>query len=204
MQFTIRKYPTALAILGGYMTNNTIYNSKLPINKQVLSVQFKPTYLYIKQHNITGLKYFGKTINKNPVRYKGSGLIWTRHLKKHGNDVTTIWYQLFDEINDLIEFATRFSKENNIIDSSEWANLTFENGIAGGFGGHTIKGRKLGPMSIDHKKALSEANRGKGRPPVSDETRAKMSAARKGKPSAFAGQKHTKETKRKMSAAKRK
>lgn len=34
---------------------------------------FKPTYLYIKIHNDTGLKYFGKTCSKTPKQYKGSG-----------------------------------------------------------------------------------------------------------------------------------
>jgi hypothetical protein len=29
-----------------------------------MSKQFKPTYLYIKTHNITGLKYFGKTTDE--------------------------------------------------------------------------------------------------------------------------------------------
>ena len=37
-------------------------------------------YLYLKQHNITGLKYFGKT-EQNPYKYKGSGIYWLRHLK---------------------------------------------------------------------------------------------------------------------------
>jgi hypothetical protein len=31
---------------------------------------FKPTWLYIKQHTVTGLKYFGKT-TRNPEKYKG-------------------------------------------------------------------------------------------------------------------------------------
>jgi hypothetical protein len=52
-----------------------------------MSIYFKPTWLYIKQHNLTKLKYFGKTINKDPVKYKGSGKHWTRHINKYGNDV---------------------------------------------------------------------------------------------------------------------
>jgi hypothetical protein len=43
---------------------------------------FKPTFLYIKTHSVTGLKYFGKT-TKDPFRYKGSGVYWVRHLKVH-------------------------------------------------------------------------------------------------------------------------
>ena len=33
---------------------------------------YQPTWLYVKQHPVTGLKYFGKT-TQNPYRYKGSG-----------------------------------------------------------------------------------------------------------------------------------
>lgn len=90
---------------------------------------FRPTYLYIKQHNVTGLKYFGKTIKKDPIKYKGSGDYWLNHLAVHGNDVTTTWYQLFTDIDELKAFALEFSKENNIVESNEWANLIVENGL---------------------------------------------------------------------------
>jgi len=33
----------------------------------------KPTYLYIKEHSKTGLKYFGKTTKSDPTVYDGSG-----------------------------------------------------------------------------------------------------------------------------------
>ena len=92
---------------------------------------FKPTWLYIKQHNITGLKYFGKHSGDNINSYKGSGKYWTSHLAKHGNDVTTVWAQLFDNKDELVEFATKFSHENNIVESTEWANLKPESGIDG-------------------------------------------------------------------------
>lgn len=46
-------------------------------------------YLYVKTHNVTGLKYLGKTKSKDPFRYRGSGKVWQRHIKKHGYDVTT-------------------------------------------------------------------------------------------------------------------
>ena len=94
----------------------------------------KPTYLYIKQHSITGLKYFGKTTKNNPVEYLGSGIHWKKHIKKHGVEfVKTIWFQLFQSESEIIEFALKFSKENNIVNSKEWANLKEENGLDGGF-----------------------------------------------------------------------
>ena len=158
---------------------------------------FSPTYLYIKKHNDTGLKYFGKTVKSDPVKYKGSGKLWTRHLKAHGNNVTTIWFQLFNNEKDLVEFATKFSKENNIVESKEWANLKPEDGLWGG----GVKGIKLKPRSEEHKKKISESVRrhliNSGRPPKekvvkeknirpsgwkwSDEDRAKLSAQRMGR-----------------------
>jgi len=114
---------------------------------------FKPTYLYIKQHNVTGLKYFGKTIESDPIKYKGSGKYWLRHLLKYGNNVTTVWYQLFTDINELKEYALNFSKEQNIVESKEWANLKPEDGLRGG----GVKGIKLGPMSDEHKQKIRES-----------------------------------------------
>lgn len=36
-------------------------------------------HLYVKIHNVTGLKYFGKT-TKDPFKYRGSGKYWLAHL----------------------------------------------------------------------------------------------------------------------------
>ncbi len=50
------------------------------------------TYLYIKQHTITGKLYFGKTI-RDPLKYFGSGLHWSPHIRVHGKEhVMTLWY----------------------------------------------------------------------------------------------------------------
>jgi hypothetical protein len=92
----------------------------------------KPTHLYIKQHKITKLKYFGKT-TKDPNKYLGSGKHWIRHIKKHGLEIDTIWHQLFTDEKEMIEYALKFSKDNNIVESPEWANLKEENGLDGGF-----------------------------------------------------------------------
>lgn len=118
-----------------------------------MNIYFKPTYLYIKQHNITGLKYFGKTVKLDVFKYKGSGKHWSRHLKKYGNDVTTVWHQLFHNKEELVEFATKFSIDNDIVNSPQWANLKIEDGLWGG----GVKGIKLKPMSLEHKAKLSES-----------------------------------------------
>ena len=128
---------------------------------------YKSTWLYIKQHNITGLKYFGKTVSNDPYSYNGSGKYWKLHLNKHGNDVTTIWCQLFEDKETLVLYATSFSKEHNITESTEWANLIPENGVGGG----SKKGRIV-------SEARREKLRGQHR---SDDAKAKMSMASKGK-----------------------
>ena len=98
---------------------------------------FKPTYLYIKQHNQTGLKYFGKTTKKDPIKYLGSGDYWLKHLDKHGKDITTVWCQLFENRDELVEFALRFSKEQDIVKARNssgkkiWANKIDEDGLHG-------------------------------------------------------------------------
>lgn len=86
---------------------------------------FKPTYLYVKTHNLTGLKYFGKTTRKNPEKYLGSGKRWKNHLKVHGNDITTEIIGYFVE-EECKKVALEFSKVNNIVKSKDWANLKVE------------------------------------------------------------------------------
>ena len=87
-------------------------------------------YLYIKQHSITKLKYFGRTI-KNPWKYNGSGTYWTQHIKKHGVEfVETIAVFEFETQDDCSRFALDFSNKNRIVESTEWANLVLEDGMA--------------------------------------------------------------------------
>ena len=111
-----------------------------------------PTYLYIKQHKITGLKYFGKTTKIDPVVYKGSGTYWLRHIKTHGRShVITLWYKLFTNEKELTEYALKFSIENNIVESKEWANLTTELGIDGLPKGHVFTEQQRKNMSLAQK-----------------------------------------------------
>jgi hypothetical protein len=87
-------------------------------------------YLYIKTHNITGLKYLGKTI-KDPYDYKGSGKYWKRHIEKYGYNVTTQILLATESKQDLIDTGIFFSKIWNIVKSNEWANLREESGDGG-------------------------------------------------------------------------
>jgi hypothetical protein len=88
-------------------------------------------YLYVKQHNVTGLKYFGMTAKKNPYTYLGSGKYWRRHLKSYGKDILTTNVWEFDNREACEKFALEFSQTNDIVESVEWANLRPENGRDG-------------------------------------------------------------------------
>ena len=177
---------------------------------------FSPTYLYIKQHTKTGLKYFGKTTEKDPVVYPGSGFYWKSHLAKHGNDVTTLWAQLFTNRDELIEEALSFSRSHDIVKSKEWANLIPENGLAGWTKGQPrseeTKLKHRGRITSDStrekmkgritseetRQKLSLANKGKPKKPFSDEHKQKLSESGKGK---MKGRNKSEETKQKMSIA---
>ena len=99
------------------------------------STTIPPTYLYIKEHSITGLKYFGKTTTKNPLKYKGSGVDWGLHLEQNGKEhvITTHLLGPFTDAADISEFALFFSEEFDIVASKDWANMKEENGLDGGF-----------------------------------------------------------------------
>jgi hypothetical protein len=93
---------------------------------------FAPTALLVMQHNVTGLKYFCKTAQLHWLKYyKGSGKYWKRHRAKHGNDITVGVLGIYYDKNRCVEAATKFSKDNNIAKSEEWANLIEENGLDG-------------------------------------------------------------------------
>lgn len=120
----------------------------------------KPTYLYIKEHTITGLRYFGKTVKPDPTKYKGSGRYWRRHLKVHGSEhVKTLWIsEPFVDENDIREFAEFFSAFFDIVNSNEWANEKIENGLDGGRD-KGYKGRRISDaekkMHSDRMKVLN-------------------------------------------------
>lgn len=154
---------------------------------------FKPTWLYIKQHNKTGLVYFGKTVQRDPVKYAGSGTKWKNHLAKHGNDVTTIWYCLFLDAESVMAFAKWVSNNYDIVKSSDWANLKEETGLnAGGeFSDETRQlwssqrlGKIQSPETIEKRvsKIRGKPSKLKGKKIHNDESKAKLAVARLGNP----------------------
>ena len=85
-------------------------------------------YLYVKTHNKTGLKYLGKTTAKDPHKYPGSGIYWTRHLKQHGYDYTTDILLETTSNDQIREVGLYYSNLWNIVTSKEWANIVPEAG----------------------------------------------------------------------------
>jgi len=117
-------------------------------------------YLYVKTHNKTGLKYLGKTTKKDPHKYKGSGVYWLKHIKKHGYDVTT---KILFMTNDKIEFekiALQYSHIYNIVKSKDWANLCEETGKGMGLPGSNngMSGKTHTPKT---RRIISQTNKGR-------------------------------------------
>jgi hypothetical protein len=150
------------------MTSTTIYT---PI---------APTYLYIKQHSITKKKYYGKT-TRDPYEYNGSGSYWVDHINKHGKEhIVTLWVSELYYDTSIVEVALKFSSDNDIVNSKEWANMEPENGLNGGTSGakHTEEQnaaksvRQTGKKRFPYKKSgKPRSDKGK---PRSEEAKVNM------------------------------
>ena len=164
-----------------------------------------PTVLYIKQHSITGLKYFGKT-TQDPLKYKGSGIYWTNHIKKHGRKhVINLWIsEPYTDSITITEFALAFSKEHNIVESKLWANIEPENGLNGGGSNKGIshseesKQKMRKTKSDKHCQNISIGKKGKPGKPTSAETKQKQSDSNKGKPKSDKHRQNMRKPKRKI------
>ena len=88
-------------------------------------------YLYLKTHNVTGLKYLGKTEQEDQQSYKGSGIYWKRHIKKYGYDVKTDILFTTEDKKEFKKVAEDYSRKFNIIKSKEFANCILEQGDGG-------------------------------------------------------------------------
>ena len=171
---------------------------------------FKPTFLLVMEHNITGLKYFCKTTLKDRVyRYKGSGVAWTKHLKEFGKDITVGVLGFYTDAERCYEAAANFSREHNVANSDKWANIipeTGRNGASLSGDKNPFYGKKHTPEMIEHlrqQRIGKSVNKGAYRSP---EQRAKISASLKGRKNpatskALTGRKLSEETKQKISNA---
>ena len=105
---------------------------------------FQPTALLVMTHNVTGLQYFCKTTRLNEIHtYKGSGLHWKRHMRKHGRDITVGVLGVYFDERRCYDAAQDFSDRNYIGKSDSWANIIPENGKDGAPSGehHPLYGK---------------------------------------------------------------
>jgi hypothetical protein len=91
--------------------------------------------LYVKTHQVTGLKYLGYTKSSDPHKYTGSGKYWRLHLKKHGKDYNTKILHECNNKEEITTIGTYYSNLWNVVESKEWANLRPETGDGGGLQG---------------------------------------------------------------------
>jgi hypothetical protein len=125
---------------------------------------FKPTYLCIKTHSVTGLKYFCKTTKNDYHSYPGSGIYWRRHLKEHGCSFTTELLGFYTNKEECNAEAIKFSIDYNIVKAAGpdgkkiWANMIIENGLDGG-------ATWYGPRPQEMIDRIAAKNRGKKRSP---------------------------------------
>lgn len=117
-------------------------------------------YLYIKTHNLTGLKYLGKTV-QNPYSYPGSGKYWKQHIKEYGNDVSTKILKECKNKDELSYWGRYYSEIYDVVNSDSWANKIPETGGGPGRSGFN-KGKNnpmYGKVRIDLKGANSPNKR---------------------------------------------
>jgi hypothetical protein len=103
---------------------------------------------------VTGIKYLGKTVAKDPSKYKGSGKYWEAHLKKHGNIVKTEILKECATSDEIKYWGKYYSELWNVVDSDDWANLKPEEGDGGYTGEPWNKGKK---MTAEYCEKLKQA-----------------------------------------------
>lgn len=115
------------------INRSVVRGGEIPNYSNAMRSTSMSIYLYLKTHNKTGLKYLGKTVT-NPFTYKGSGLHWSRHLEKYGNDVTTEILKECDTNDEIKQWGEYYSNLWNVVESPEFANLKPESGNGGAVG----------------------------------------------------------------------
>lgn len=172
-------------------------------------------YLMVKTHRITGLKYLCQTTKKDPYKYKGSGLYWVKHLKKHGSDFDTHIILKCYTKSALKEWGLYYSKLWSVVQSKQWANVVEEQGQ----GGDTMSGtgykhteevlqkireaRSNQIITLETRQKLSSYMKGDNNPSKRDCVRKKISDKLKNRPMTWA-YKRTEELNTKMSEIKQK
>ena len=92
--------------------------------------------LYLKKHDTTGKLYLGWT-TRDVETYSGSGVYWLKHLKKHGNFVSTVVLEETADLNRLRSQGKYYSELWDVADNPQFANLKEEDGVGGNYGAQT-------------------------------------------------------------------
>lgn len=153
----------------------------------------KRIYLLLKTHNDTGLKYLCRHVSKYEktcYNYKGSGVRWIKHLKKHGNNVSTEILAVCNTIEEARILGLHYSEKWNIVESNEFANLVPETGQGGA---EPATHRKKYGNRFGHEQ---EPNRYFG-----DDNYAKLPEVRQKISEKLKGRKFSKDHRKKLSAA---
>lgn len=122
----------------------------------------------IKTHNKTGLKYLCKCKNRDPIKYRGSGIRWSNHLAVHGkDDFSTEIIKEFKSNLELSQYATKLSEDLDVANSEQFANLVPETGGGGStVGSNATKGRRWSEESkLRLSRALRSSDKMKNRNP---------------------------------------
>jgi hypothetical protein len=111
---------------------------------------------------------------QDPFVYLGSGKRWLNHLKVHGIDISTEIIFQTEDKNLFKQTAVYYSNLFNIVESNDWANILPEEGD----GGNTSK--FIDYSIISEKAKIRCANGFKPVEKHTKETKEKMSLVRKG------------------------
>lgn len=155
--------------------------------------EFTPRFLYVKKCGHCELRYFGMTTTKDITKYQGSGTLWKAHLKKYRcrKQVETIFFELFTDKEDCVEFATFLSEFADIVKSPCWANLIIEDGLNNGLSSPNITAATKRKMSDSHtgskhslerRRNISKSLTGKPKSPEHRQKNSESQKSRKNSP----------------------
>ena len=90
-------------------------------------------HLMIKKCMTTGLQYLCKTSStvKDPYIYQGSGVRWLNHIRKHKSRIITCIIGTYNTKEELVQAGIYYSNLYNVVNDTNWANLTEEKGDGG-------------------------------------------------------------------------
>ena len=135
-------------------------------------------FVYITFNDINERKYIGqKKFNNQWKTYKGSGKLLRQALNKYGKDnfnrlIIAIAYSK-EELNDL---EIKFIKEYDAVTNDDYYNISQGGDHFGRSKGYRcsdeVRKNMSKPKSVEHKKKLSDFNKGKK---MSEESKHKMS-----------------------------